>query len=411
MASKASPKAASRHGAAKVYDFDRIYDRRQFGSVKWANQWDEFSPRVEGENLLSLWTADMDFRAPETVIERLREAVNHGIYGYTRRDPRHYEIVRAWFERRHGWAPALESLLPAPAIMPAVAVILRTFTKPGDGVIVQTPVYSPYFEVVRGNQRTLLTNRLLLRDNRYEPDLDDFERLAANGAKVFLLCNPHNPAGKAWTREELEALNDICARYGLLVISDDIHCDIRLSTLPHVVFSSISEDAADRSFICTAPTKTFNLAGVPSATLSVANKARREALLFAMQTSFMVNANYFGRLALETAYSTGDQWVDQATIYIGENVRLVREFALAHLPGITPMLPETSFLVWLDARELDRKVDGIQRFFVENAGVNLYDGRVYGPGGEGFIRLNVGCPKSILQSGLQRMSDALSSRK
>jgi len=411
MAIDASSKAASRSDSAGAFNFDQVHDRGQFGSVKWANQWDEFSPRVEGENLLSLWTADMDFRAPDTVIARLRDAADHGIYGYTRRDPRHYDIVRSWFERRHGWDPALETLLPAPAIMPTVAAILRTFTEPGDGVIVQTPVYSPYFEVVRGNDRTLLINRLHLRDNRYELDLEGFEQLAANGAKVFLLCNPHNPAGKAWTIEELTALDDICGRYGLLVISDDIHCDIRLSEQPHVVFSSISDSAAERSFICTAPTKTFNLAGIPSATISVANRVRRDALLSAMQSSFMVNANYFGRLALETAYSTGDQWLDQATHYIGENVRLVQEFADTSLPGITPMIPEASFLVWLDARDLDRRVGGIQKFFVEHAGVNLYDGRVYGPGGEGFIRLNVGCPKSILRHGLERMSKALSSLK
>ncbi|WP_348631307.1 aminotransferase class I/II-fold pyridoxal phosphate-dependent enzyme, partial [Mesorhizobium sp. M4B.F.Ca.ET.089.01.1.1] len=153
---------------------------------KWANQWDEFSPQVEGQDLLSLWTADMDFRAPETVIARLREAADHGIYGYTRRDPRHYEIVQSWFARRHNWSPELETLLPAPAIMPSVAAILRTFTKPGDGVIVQSPVYSPYFEVVQGNGRVLLTNRLRLRNNRYELDLDDFEKLAAGGAKAFL---------------------------------------------------------------------------------------------------------------------------------------------------------------------------------------------------------------------------------
>lgn len=351
----------------------------------------------------------MDFRAPETVIARLREAADHGIYGYTRRDARHYEIVQSWFTRRHNWSPALGTLLPAPAIMPSVAAILRTFTKPGDGVIVQSPVYSPYFEVIQGNGRVLLTNRLTLQDNRYELDLEDFEKLAASGAKVFLLCNPHNPAGKAWTLQELTALNDICERHGVLVISDDIHCDIRLSDRPHIVFSSISDDAAEKSFICTAPTKTFNLAGVPSATISVANKKCRDKLLAAMQATFMVNANFFGRLALEVAYDTGAPWLDQLTGYIAGNVDLVCEFADQYLPGITPMQPDASFLVWLDARELDRRVGGVQKFLVDNAGVNLYDGRVYGPGGEGFIRLNVGCPRALLHRGLERMSKALTS--
>ncbi|CDX21370.1 Cystathionine beta-lyase patB [Mesorhizobium sp. ORS 3324] len=390
-------------------DFDQIHDRQQFGSVKWANQWDEFSPRVEGQGLLSLWTADMDFRAPETVVARLREAADHGIYGYTRRDPRHYEIVQSWFARRHNWSPELESLLPAPAIMPSVATVLRTFTKPGDGVIVQAPVYSPYFEVVQGNGRLLLTNRLKLKDNKYELDLDNFETLAASGAKVFLLCNPHNPAGKAWRLDELTALNAICERYGVLVISDDIHCDIRLSDRPHIVFSSISEDAAEKSFICTAPTKTFNLAGIPSATISVANKKRRDKLLAAMQASFMVNANFFGRLALEVAYSTGAPWLDQLTRYIAGNIDVVCEFACEHLAGITPMRPDASFLVWLDARALDGRVEGVQKFFVNRAGVNLYDGRVYGPGGEGFIRLNVGCPRPLLRRALERMANALMS--
>ncbi|WP_081157803.1 MalY/PatB family protein [Ensifer aridi] len=400
---------AARKLGAEEFDFGVVHDRSQFGSAKWANQWDEFSPRVEGEGLMSLWTADMDFRAPEPVIARLREAVNHGIYGYTKRDPHHYEIVKSWFERRHNWHMDLATLLPAPAIMPSVAAILRTFTRPGDGVIVQAPVYSPYFQVVRDNNRTLLINRLRLVEGGYELDLDDFERLAANGARAFLLCNPHNPAGKAWTREDLESLDSLCERYGILVISDDIHCDIRLNDRPHVVFSSISEAAAAKSFICTAPTKTFNLAGVPSATLSIADSKRREELFRVMQASFMVNANFFGRIALEVAYSSGDQWLDHLTPYIRDNVDLVLSRAAESLPGISPIRPDASFLVWLDAREVDARVGGVHRFFVERAGVNLYDGRVYGPGGEGFIRLNVGCPRSVLEEALARMASALSS--
>ena len=395
--------------ATGCLDFDLVHDRSQFGSAKWANQWDEFSPRVDGENLISLWTADMDFRAPEPVVARLREAADHGIYGYTKRDPRHYEIVKSWFERRHGWTVDIESLLPAPAIMPSVAAILRTFTRPGDGVIVQAPVYSPYFQVIRDNDRTLLINRLTLAGGRYQLDLDDFERLAASGARAFLLCNPHNPAGKAWTREELESLDAICERYGILVVSDDIHCDIRLSDRPHIVFSSIGDGAAAKSFICTAPTKTFNLAGVPSATLSVANQERREKLFAAMQASFMMNANFFGRLALEVAYTSGDEWLDNLTPYLRGNIDLVCDFAAKSLPGIIPIRPDASFLVWLDARALDAKVCGVHRFLVERAGVNLYDGRVYGPGGEGFVRLNVGCPRSVLQKALAHMAAALSS--
>jgi len=400
--------AAVSQKGAPAFDFDTIHDRSHFGSAKWANQWDEFSPLVEGDSLLSLWTADMDFRAPETVIARLREAVDHRIYGYTRRDPRHYEIVKAWFESRHGWSPAIETLLPAPAIMPTVAAILRTFTETGDGVIVQSPVYSPYFEVIRGNGRRPLVNRLMLRGSGYELDLEDFKRVAADGARAFLLCNPHNPAGKAWTREELISMNDVCDHYGILVISDDIHCDIRLTDLPHIVFASICESAAERSFIGTAPTKTFNLAGVPSANVSVANGKLREALFTAMQASFLLNANFFGRLALEVAYGTGAPWLDHLTCYIRGNVDLVFEYAKDNLPGITPMRPDASFLVWLDARELDVKVGGIQKYFVEKAGVNLYDGRVYGPGGEGFIRMNVGCPRALLLRALRCMERALS---
>ncbi|NNH66552.1 pyridoxal phosphate-dependent aminotransferase [Rhizobium laguerreae] len=400
---------ATRKLRAEETNFDVVHDRSQFGSAKWANQWDEFSPRVQGDGLISLWTADMDFRAPEPVIARLREAVDHGIYGYTKRDPHYYEIIKSWFKRRHGWDVDVETLLPAPAIMPSVAAILRTFTQAGDGVIVQAPVYSPYFQVVRENGRKLLINRLRLANGAYELDLEDFERQAANGARAFLLCNPHNPAGKAWTREELKSLDAICEHYGILVISDDIHCDIRLSDRPHIVFSSLGDAAAAKSFICTAPTKTFNLAGVPAATVSVADRKRREELFQVMQASFMLNAHYFGRLALEVAYSSGDQWLDSLTPYVRENVELVSSVAGNNLPGITPMRPDASYLVWLDARELDEKVEGIHRFFVERAGVNLYDGRVYGPGGEGFIRLNVGCPRSILKEALGRMARALGS--
>ena len=188
-------------------EFDAIHDRSAYGSAKWANRWDEYSSAIEGDGILSLWTADMDFRAPQPVIDRLVDAAQHGVYGYTLRDPAHFEIVRTWFAERHNWTPGLETLLPGSGVMPCVAAILRTFTEPGDGVIVQTPVYSPYFEVISGNQRRLLVNQLRLDGDRYRLDLENFEALARSGAKAFILCNPHNPSGYAWTFEELTALN------------------------------------------------------------------------------------------------------------------------------------------------------------------------------------------------------------
>lgn len=349
----------------------------------------------------------MDFRAPDAVIQRLREGVDHGIYGYTRRDERHYEIVRQWFSERHGWSPALDSLLPAPAIMPTVAAIIRTFTKVGDGIIVQAPVYSPYYEVIRGNDRTLLINQLRLVDDHYELDLEGFEALAASGARAFLMCNPHNPAGKAWTIEELSALNAVCETYGLIVISDEIHCDIRLSERPHIPFPMAGDGAADRSFVCLSPTKTFNLAGIPSAVISVANNEMRQRLFSAMSASFMLNASYFGRLGLETAYSEGGPWLDELTGYLKSNVDFLEAFARDHMPEIRPMRPDASFLVWLDVRALERRVGNVQQFFARNAKVNVYDGLTYGPGGEGFVRMNLGCARAVLREALERMAAAV----
>ena len=389
-------------------EFDAIHDRSAYGSAKWANQWDEYSPAVEGEGILSLWTADMDFRAPQPVIDRLVDAAQHGVYGYTLRDPAHFQVVQAWFAERHGWTPGLETLLPGPGVMPCVAAILRTFTEPGDGVIVQTPVYSPYFEVISGNGRRLLINQLRLEgDRRYRLDLENFEALARSGAKAFILCNPHNPSGHAWTVDELMALNAICERYGLIVISDEIHCDIRLSAAPHVVFASISESARQRSFICLAPTKTFNLAGMQCAVVSVANPAWRARLFDTLRFSFMTNPNFFSRLGLEVAYREGGPWLDALTEYLRGNLDLVTRFAAASLPGLRPMRPDASFLVWIDARPLDDRVGDVKAFFLNEAKVNLYSGRVYGPGGEGFIRLNIGCARPLLQDALQRMAEAL----
>ena len=387
-------------------DFDAIHDRRAYGSAKWANQWDEYSPAIEGEGILSLWTADMDFRAPQPVIDRLVDAAQHGVYGYTLRDPAHFEVVQTWFAERHGWTPGLETLLPGPGVMPCVAAILRTFTEPGDGVIVQTPVYSPYFEVISGNQRRLLVNQLKLEGGRYRLDLENFEALARSGAKAFLLCNPHNPSGHAWTFDELTALNAICERYGLIVISDEIHCDIRLSAAPHVVFASISESARQRSFICLAPTKTFNLAGLQCAVVSVANPERRARLFDTLRYSFMTNPNFFSRLGLEVAYREGGPWLDALTDYLRGNLDLVCRFA-ATLPELRPMRPDASFLVWIDARPVDDRVGDVKAFFLKEAKVNLYSGRVYGPGGEGFIRLNIGCARPLLQDALDRMTEAL----
>jgi len=387
--------------------FDAIHDRSAYGSAKWANRWDEYSPAVEGDGILSLWTADMDFRAPQPVIDRLVDAAQHGVYGYTLRDPAHFGVVQAWFAERHGWTPGLETLLPGPGVMPCVAAILRTFTEPGDGVIVQTPVYSPYFEVISGNGRRLLVNQLRLEGDRYRLDLENFEALARSGAKAFILCNPHNPSGHAWTVEELTALNAICERYGLIVISDEIHCDIRLSAAPHVVFASISESARQRSFICLAPTKTFNLAGLQCAVVSVANPEWRARLFDTLRFSFMTNPNFFSRLGLEVAYREGGPWLDALTGYLHGNLDLVTRFAAASLPGLRPMRPDASFLVWIDARAVDERVGDVKAFFLNEAKVNLYSGRVYGPGGEGFIRLNIGCARPLLQDALQRMAKAL----
>jgi cystathionine beta-lyase len=388
-------------------ELDRVYDRAPYGSAKWANQWDEFSPAIEGHDILSLWTADMDFRAPEPVVGRLIDAARHGIYGYTLRDPAHFEIVRDWFQSRHNWSPEIETMLPGPGIMPCVAAILRNFTAPGDGVIVQTPVYSPYFEVINGNGRRLLVNELKLENNRYSIDLENFEALARSGAKAFILCNPHNPSGYAWTREELSALDTICERYGIIVISDEIHCDIRLSGAPHIVYSSISEGARQRSFVCLAPTKTFNLAGLQSSVISVGNPEWRDKLLAALRHSFMTNPNYFSRLALEVAYREGAPWLDALTSYLRGNLDLVNSFAANALPGIRPMQPDASFLVWMDAREIDERVGDVKEFFLKKSRVNLYSGRVYGQGGEGFIRLNFGCPRPVLREALGRLASAL----
>jgi cystathionine beta-lyase len=388
-------------------EFDTIHDRKAYGSAKWANRWDEYSPAIAGEGILSLWTADMDFRAPKPVVDRLIDAAQHGVYGYTLRDPAHFEIVQAWFAARHNWTPDLQSLLPGPGIMPCVAAIIRSFTEPGDGVIVQTPVYSPYFEVITGNGRRLLVNELRLENDCYSLDLDNFEALARSGAKAFILCNPHNPCGHAWTIGELTALNDICERYGIIVISDEIHCDIRLSTAPHIVFASINESARQRSFVCVAPTKTFNLAGLQCAVVSVANPEWRARLFDTLRFSFMTNPNFFSRLGLEVAYREGGPWLDSLTTYLRGNLELVTHFSASSLPGMRPMRPDASFLVWFDARPIDDRTGDVQEFFLNEAKVNMYSGRVYGPGGAGFIRLNIGCPRPILQDALQRMAEAI----
>jgi len=388
-------------------ELDRVYDRRPYGSAKWANQWDEYSPAISGHDILSLWTADMDFRAPEPVVGRLVDAARHGIYGYTLRDPAHFQIVHDWFQSRHNWSPDVETMLPGSGIMPCIAAILRTFTEPGDGVIVQTPVYSPYFEVVTGNARRLLVSELKLENNRYRVDFDHFETLARSGAKAFILCNPHNPSGYAWTHEELRTLDGICERHGVFVISDEIHCDIRLSGAPHIVFSSISDTAKLRSFVCVAPTKTFNLAGLQCSIISVGNPQWRETLLGAMRNSFLTNPNYFSRLALEVAYREGAPWLDSLTGYLRGNLDIVNQFAAEALPGIRPMQPDASFLLWMDARSIDERVGDVKDFFLEKSRVNLYSGRVYGPGGEGFIRLNFGCPRPVLQEALHRLATAL----
>jgi len=386
-----------------TYNFDKIIDRRNTYSMKY-----DPASRGKPDDVIPLWVADMDFTAPPCVLDAIAEQTRHGIFGYFNTADDYSRMLQNWFSRRHNWHIEPKWLVKTPGVVSAIHVALLTFTEPGDSVIIQQPVYYPFMSAVSSTGRQLVVNQLIQKNGYYEIDFDDFEQKIKTGSvKAFVLCNPHNPVGRVFTREELMRLGDICIRHNVIVIADEIHQDFIYEGHEHLVFAGLDSRLGDITVTCTAPTKTFNLAALPVANIFVENERLRK--LF-MQKNAMFGVTQIGVMeivACVAAYEHGETWLSELLRYLSENMKLIDEFLKSNLPEIKFTKPEGTYLAWLDFRALGLSDSALDDMVTHEAKLWLHRGSTFGASGDGFMRLNAACPRSVLQKALEQLEEAV----
>lgn len=388
------------------YDFDRHIERRGSCSVKWS---DEIMSQINGKaGLTPLWVADMDFACPQPVIDAVIEEARRGIYGYSYRTDRYFESFVRWNERRHGWKIDRDWTIYSSGVVTALNAIVQEFTEAGDKVIIQPPVYHPFFYSVRNNGRQVIENTLKeLPGGDYAMDFESLQKMASDPkAKLAILCSPHNPMGRVWREDELRRFGEICLSNGILVVSDEIHSDLILSGHKHMPFATLSADFAKGSITCTAPSKTFNIAGLQVSNLIVPDEGIRKALSERMEANGIEEPNIFGVVAAEAAYSHGEEWLGQLLSYLEVNAELVGKFVSESMPGVAYRKPEGTYLAWLDFRGMGMDEGALKHLLVDKAGLALNLGAMFGSSGSGFARLNFGCPRPLLTDYLSRLASA-----
>ncbi|VEF47123.1 class I and II aminotransferase [Bacillus freudenreichii] len=387
----------------QLINFDVDIDRKDTRSMKW----DGMKKVFGRDDLLPMWVADMDFRPPQEVIDAFRERVDHGVFGYTIVTDRLAEAICNWTKMRHDWDIKPEWLLYSPGVIPSVHTAIQAFTNPGDKILVQSPVYTPFFHMIERNSREVANSPLVLKNGRYEIDFEDFEEKLSNGVKIFLLSSPHNPAGRVWEKEELTRLAKLCKKYNVLIVSDEIHADLVAAPNKHIPLASLDESFADFTMTLMAPTKTFNLAGVQASFTVVPNKNLRTKVAAVQASEGFSMLNTFGAIAMEAAYTYGGTWLDGALKYIRSNIDYVKEEIGSQIPLLEVIDPEGTYLVWIDCRKLGLSDAELKKRILEKGRLALNFGNAYGPGGEGFIRMNVACPKETVIEGVRRLKIAL----
>ena len=386
--------------------FDQIIDRHDTGSLKWDGLQSRYG--VSGDEYLPLWVADMDFQAPDAVVRALVRRAAHGIYGYPTGIEAYREAICRWMVRRHGWTIQPDWIVSSPGVVSAVNLLIRAFTQRGDGVVIQPPVYFPFFRGVEDNGCRVLLNPLRWDGQRYRVDFEDLDRKLA-GATLLLLCSPHNPVGRVWTPDELQHMGDLCRKHDVLILSDEIHFDLVLSGHRHHVLASLSEDLSQRTIVSTSPSKTFNLAGLQPGYSIVPNAQLRREFRRIVQACHIPEPNVFCLDASLAAYDEGEKWLDELLKYLEGNVGLLAEFVAAELPQLTFIRPEGTYLAWVDCRGLGLDPKTLERKLLSEARVVFNQGYTFGPGGEGFIRINFACPRSRLTAALGRLARTLRS--
>ena len=390
--------------AERNLDFDRIIDRKNTRCLKY----DFAVKRGMPEDVLPLWVADMDFETSSYIEDALTERVKEGIFGYSDVQTPYFEIIRDWMIRHHDWEPQEKWLIKTPGVVFALAMAVKAYTDPGDKVLLQQPVYYPFSEVITDNGREVVSNDLVLTvDGTYKIDFADFEqKIIANGIKLFLLCSPLNPVGRVWTKEELEKIGDICVKHGVTVVSDEIHNDF-IWEGTHTVFAGIKKEFADISVTCTSPSKTFNLASMLISNIFIPNQILRRKFCKEMDRAGISQLSVLGLVATEAAYAHGDEWYAAMKNYVRDNIAFARAYVEENLPGVRMIDTQGTYLIWLDFRQTGLTVEQLDHKIIYEAGLWLDSGKIFGKTGEGFERINVACPRAVLQEALDRIRGIL----
>lgn len=385
------------------YNFDKIVDRTGTESLKWVYP----CKVLKIEDAIPMWVADMDFEAPPAVVEAIRRRASHGIYGYPLVPPSFWQAAIDWLKRRHGWEVQKAWMAKSPGIVPALNYCVRAFTKPGDGVIIQTPVYFPFYNAVENNGRRVVRNPLRFDGRRYTMDFEDLERKIDAPGRMLIFCSPHNPVGRVWAKEELEALGRIAVARDLLVVSDEIHADLVYRGNKHHVLASLSPDLAGRTITCIAPSKTFNIPGLSTAAVVASNPGLLKTFEDEAERAGFELGQVFGIVGFEAAYAHGEDWLDELLPYLEANVDFLENFLEERIPGIRLIRPEGTYLALLDCRGLGLEPASLSDFFLKKARVYFSVGTTFGRELEGFVRINFGCPRALLLEALERIERAV----
>jgi cystathionine beta-lyase len=384
------------------FNFDQIIDRKGSSCIKY----DGMGKFLGADDALPMWVADMDFLTPNYITDAIITRAEHGVFGYPMREESYFTSLMGWLKRRHQWEVMRDWITFCPGVVPAVNMAVLAFTQPGDKIITQPHVYFPFFTAVTDHKRELVYNQLILNGGRLCMDFANLEKLAREGAKMLILSNPHNPGGSVWTRDELTQMAEICLKYNVLIISDEIHCDLIYQPFKHTPVASLSHEISMQTITTVAPSKTFNLSGLSTSSVIIENDSLRRKFNATLDHLHIGGGNIFGNIASEEAYLHGDTYVDELMAYLMLNIETLEEYVATYLPKIKVIRPESTFLVWLDCREMGLNDKDINDFFLLKAKVGLNPGIMFGPGGEGFMRMNIGCPKATLLQGLGQIKDA-----
>jgi cystathionine beta-lyase len=388
-----------------MWNFDEPAGREGTDCIKYDRREGTFGVK----DVIPMWVADMDFNTPDFIVESLQKRLEHPIYGYSFRSTEYFQSMIRWIKSRHNWSVEKEWISFCPGIVPALNFCTLAFTQTGDNIIVQPPVYFPFFSAAESHGRNLIYNRLTESEGTWSMDFDSLARGIDSKTKMIIISNPHNPVGRVWTPEELNRLADICLKHNIVIISDEIHCDLILPGFTHTPMASLSEEIAENTVTLIAPSKTFNIAGLSTSSVIIQNPVLRKSFNRIVENLHIGNGNIFGNMASIAAYSHGHEWLDSLLDYIDNNVEFVKNYCSKMIPEIIPVQPEATYMIWLDCRKLGMSGKDLQNFFVTKAGVGMNEGSTFGPGGEGFMRMNLGATHQTVMRAMEQIEKAIAS--